>query len=217
MRVLNALQGIRRSKVEKVFHVIRIITVPPVFAVGLLLTVYFMYLNDVMSGGQLLCGLIFLGFLPVLGYPLQKYIPYFRERGREGQRSLAMIFSTAGYIFGCASAFFTKASPALRMIYLEYLLCGIAMLIFNKGFHLKSSGHACGIVAPVLLLFQFGLHVPAMIGIVLIAPVLVSSVKTGRHTVLQLVGGCMIAAGCLILIKLTFVHFAAISQMPFSI
>lgn len=187
---------------EKVFRVIRIITVPPVFAIGLLLTVYFMHHGNVLSDGQLVCGLIFLGFLPVLGYPLQKYIPYFRDRGREGQRSLAMIFSTAGYILGCAAAVLTKASPALCMIYLEYLLGGIAMLIFNKEFHLKVSGHACGIVAPVLLLIQFGLYVPAMIGAILAIPVLVSSVKTGRHTVLQLVGGCLLAAVCLVLIKL---------------
>lgn len=93
---------------EKVFRVIRIITVPPVFAIGLLLTVYSLFHNDVLSHGQLICGLIFLGLLPMLGYPLQKYIPFFRERGREGQRSLAMIFSTMGYVLGCAAAFLTK-------------------------------------------------------------------------------------------------------------
>ena len=44
----------------------------------------------------MLCGLLFLVVLPLLAYPLQKYIPHFKDSGRDGQRSLAMIFSAAG-------------------------------------------------------------------------------------------------------------------------
>lgn len=185
---------------DKVFRVLRIITVPPVFAFAFLLTVYFMQPDPFMSVWQLLCGLFFLGVLPILGYPLQKYIPYFRDKGREGQRSLAMIFSASGYLLGLVTAFAAQAPLALCFIYLEYLLCGIAMLIFNKGFHLRASGHACGIVAPVLLLAYFKLYLPAAIGALLMIPVFVSSVKTKRHTLRQLIGGCLIAAVCLLLI-----------------
>lgn len=185
---------------DKVFRVLRIITVPPVFAFAFLLTVYFMRPDFCMSAWQLLCGLFFLGVLPILGYPLQKYIPYFRDKGREGQRSLAMIFSVSGYLLGLATAFATQAPLALCVIYLEYLLCGIAMLIFNKGFHLRASGHTCGIVAPVLLLVYFKLYLPAAIGALLILPVWVSSVKTKRHTVRQLMGGGLIAAAYLLLL-----------------
>lgn len=183
---------------NQVFRVLRIITVPPVFAAACLLTVYFMRPDTFVSVWQLLYGLFFLGALPVLGYPLQKLIPYFRERGREGQRSLAMIFSVCGYLLGLIAAFVTQAPLTLCLIYLEYLLCGIAMLIFNRGFHLRASGHACGIAAPVLLLAYFKLHWPAAIGALLIIPVFVSSVKTKRHTVQHLVGGCLIAVVCLL-------------------
>ena len=185
---------------NKVFHVLRIITVPPVFAFAFLLTIYFMRPDTFMSVWQLLCGLFFLSVLPVQGYPLQKYIPYFRDKGREGQRSLAMIFGASGYLLGLITAFAMQAPLALCVIYLEYLLCGIAMLLFNKGFHLKASGHACGIVAPVLLFVYFKLYLPAVLGALLIIPVLVSSVKTKRHTVQQLIGGCLIAVVCLLLI-----------------
>lgn len=189
---------------DKVFRILRIVTVPPVFALVFLLTVFFMQPAPFLSVGQLLCGLFFLGVLPILGYALQKYIPYFRDKGREGQRSLAMIFSASGYLLGLITAFVTKAPLALILIYLEYLLCGIAMLIFNKGFHLKASGHACGIVAPVLLLVYFKLYLPSAIGALLIIPVMVSSVKTKRHTLRQLIGGALIAAACLFLTMFLF-------------
>ena len=193
-----------RFTVEKTFRVLRVVTVPPVFAAAFLLTVYFLQPDWRMSILQLLCGIIFLGVLPVSGYGLQKYIPYFREKGREGQRSLAMICSAAGYLLGLVIALATRAPDALVAVYLEYLLCGIAMLIFNKGFHLRASGHACGIVAPVLLLVYFKLYVPAAVGGLFMIPVLVSSVKTKRHTLQQLIGGGLIAAVCLVLIHFSY-------------
>lgn len=186
---------------EKIFYVIRKITVPPIFAMAFLIVIYFMQPSIFTSVGQLICGIIFLAILPILGYPLQKYIPYFKEKGREGQRSLAMIFSVAGYLLGAFIVFITKALSELCIVYLEYLLSGILMLVFNKGFHLKASGHACGIVAPVLLFVYFNMLIPAVIGAVFVIPVLISSLKTKRHTMPQLLGGCMISAVCLVIIK----------------
>ena len=49
----------------------------------------------------------------------------------------------------------------------------------------------------MLLLLVFRLYLPAAVGAALMLPVFVSSVRTGRHTVPQLLGGCLIAAGCL--------------------
>lgn len=165
------------------------------------IVIYFMQPSFFTSAGQLVCGIFFLGILPILGYPLQKYIPHFKEKGREGQRSLAMIFSVAGYLLGTFIVFMTKASSALCIVYLEYLLSGITMLLFNKVFRLKASGHACGIVAPVLLFVYFNLFIPAVIGGLFVIPVLISSLKTKRHTMPQLLGGCMISAVCLVIIK----------------
>ena len=186
---------------EKIFYFIRKITVPPVFAIAFLLVIYLMQPDIFTSVWQLIGGILFLGILPILGYPLQKCIPYFREKGREGQRSLAMIFCVAGYFMGTFIVFATKASFELCIIYLEYLLSGITMLVFNKGFHLRASGHACGIVAPVLLFVYFNMFIPAVIGGLFVIPVLMSSLKTNRHTIPQLLGGCMISAVCLTVIK----------------
>lgn len=186
---------------KKIFMVIRKITVPPIFAMAFLIVIYFMKPYIFTSVGQLICGIFFLGILPLLGYPLQKYIPYFKEKGREGQRSLAMIFSVAGYLLGTFIVFIKRASSELCIIYLEYLFSGIIMLLFNRVFHLKASGHACGITAPVLFSVYFSMFIPAVIGGLLVIPVLVSSIQTKRHTMPQLLGGCMISAVCLVIIK----------------
>lgn len=187
---------------EKIFLIIRKITVPPIFAMALLITLYVRQPFVFSSVGQLLWGIFFLGILPILGYPLQKYIPYFKEKGREGQRSLAMIFSVSGYLLGIITVLIGGASPQLCTVYWDYLLCGILILLCNKVFHRRASGHACGIVTPILLLAHFRIFLPAVIGVFLIIPVFVASLKTKRHTLSQLLGGCAISFSCLILLIL---------------
>ena len=101
---------------DKVFRSIRILTVPPVFALALLVTAYCCLPGVFASPGELLGFILCLSVLPVLGYPLQRVLPHFREKGREGQRSLAMLFSAAGYLLGLAAALITHASRALLVI-----------------------------------------------------------------------------------------------------
>lgn len=178
----------------------RKITVPPVFAALLLIAVYIAFPDGIGSAWHLLGAIFFLAVLPLLAYPLQKYIPKFRDRGREGQRSLAMLFSFSGYAIGTIVAYIASAPARLKMIYLEYLLCGIAMLVINKAFHLKASGHACGIVGPVAMLCFFGLLIPAVIGTAIIVPVFLSSIKTKQHTLPQLMGGSAIPIAVLLVL-----------------
>jgi len=179
---------------DKVFRMIRTITVPPVFAATLLILVYVTHPAYIGSIGHLLGALFFLSVLPTLAYPAQKHIPGFRDRGRAGQRTLAMLFSFGGYLLGTVSAFAFSAPAMLRLIYIQYLLCGIGMLVLNKVFKIKASGHACGSVGPVIMCLYFGLYLPAIIGAALILPVYVSSIRTGQHTLPQLFGGSTIPA-----------------------
>ena len=191
---------------ESVFKIIRKITVPPVFAAALLIIVFIEHASYFGSVWNLLAALFFLSILPTLAYPLQKYFPKYRDRGREGQRSLAMIFSFLGYLIGTVIAFAFSAPIKLKIIYLEYLLCGIGMLLLNKVFRVKASGHACGIVGPVLLFLYLGLYIPAIIGAALILPVYISSVRTKQHTLAQLIGGSTIPA----VVLLTIMVFIAV-------
>lgn len=179
---------------------IRKITVPPTFAALLVITVFVAYPEGIGSIWHLLAAILFLTVLPLLAYPLQQYIPKFKDKGREGQRSLAMIFSFVGYALGTLTAYITLAPGRLKMIYLEYLLCGIAMLVINKVFHLKASGHACGIVGPVVMLSNFGCVLPSIIGLAIVIPVFISSIRTKQHTLPQLVGGSIIPIAVLFLL-----------------
>ena len=144
---------------DKVFKIIRRFTVPPVFATALLIIVYITHTNYFGSIWHLLGALFFLAALPTLAYPFQRFIPKYKDRGREGQRSLAMIFSFAGYLIGTLTAFIFSAPIELKIIYMEYLLCGIGMILLNKVFKIKASGHACGIVGPVIMFIYFGLYI----------------------------------------------------------
>ena len=185
---------------RKISSLIRKLTIPPIFAALLLVAVYVAYPYYFSTIWQLVAGLFFLTVLPTLAYPLQKYIPHFKDKGRDGQRTLAMLFSFAGYLLGTITVYVISAPLQLKLIYMEYLLCGAAMLLLNKCFHLKASGHACGIVGPVILLLYFGLYIPAIIGTALIVPVYISSTRTKQHTAAQLIGGSIIPAAVLCLI-----------------
>ncbi len=153
---------------KKLSKLIRRFTVPPIFAAGLLIIVYAVYPSYFGTVWQLFAGLFFLALFPTLAYPLQKFIPHFKDRGREGQRTLAMIFSFSGYLLGTLVTLVTVAPIELLAIYLAYLLCGIGVVLLNKIIRLKASGHACGIVGPIIMLIYFGLWLPAVIGALLI-------------------------------------------------
>ena len=187
---------------NKIFIFIRRITVPPTFAAVLLILGYLIYPEFFGSAWQLVGGLGFICVLPLLAYPLQKYIPHFKDKGRAGQRSLAMIFSAVGYLLAASVAFLTGAPLEYKIICLEYLFCGISMLVINKVFKLKASGHACGIVGPVLMMIYFKMFIPAAVCALLIIPVFISSVKTKQHSAYQLVGGGFIPLAVLCCIQL---------------
>lgn len=190
---------------QALFKIIRRFTVPPVFAATLLVTVFLVFPEYYGSPLHLVGGLFFLSLLPTLAYPLQKYIPRFRDRGREGQRSLAMLFSFSGYLLGMALSLLTRAPRPLLALYLAYLLCGIGMLVLNKLLGIKASGHACGIVGPIILLYYFGLALPATIGLLLVIPVFISSIQTKQHTAPQLAYGSMIPAVFVTMAYLIFI------------
>lgn len=139
---------------DKIYFTIRKITVAPIMA-AIMLTAFFIFTPEIFqSAFMYVLSLFFLGILPMLAYPLQKYIPPYKNKGRDGQRTLAMIFAVSGYILGIVAGLLAHAPEETLLIYLEYLLSGMVILLFNKCFHKKISGHACGVFA-VLFLISF--------------------------------------------------------------
>lgn len=177
---------------SKFYMIIRKITVAPVLAAFTVIALALFAENVFSSVWEVFLCVFFLSIVPLLAYPLQPFIPGFKSRGREGQRFLAMIFAVLGYVLGIAVNIFSKMSDAWDIIFFEYFISGMLILIFNKLFHLKISGHACGVFGSVSLLSYFGLFAFAAFGVILAAVVLVSSLKTSRHTLPQFIGGSIV-------------------------
>ena len=191
------------EKKNNVWRMIRIITTAPVLAMAAL-TVLWIFRREVFSSVWQFGGLIgCLGILPLLAYPLQRFSPRVQNQGRAGQRILAMIYAFCGYVLSCMICILTKASRNIWMFCLEYLLCGLGILVFNKVLHLKISGHICGIIGPMVLLAQNDLPAMIPVGIIILILVAIASLKINRHTILQMVGGGvvpLIAFGMLLLL-----------------
>ncbi len=185
----------------KFYHRVRIVTAAPILASGLLI-VLGLQRPEIFSGpAQWLLSLLFLGVLPLLGYPLQPYLPYFKTAGRPGQRTLAMLFAALGYLLGCLLLAVTGGTAGCWLVYLEYLLSGIVLLFLNKVCHLTASGHACGAMGPVALLLHFHLYAACIVGLAIAALSIVASKQTRRHTLPQLLGGGLIPWGVLLLLE----------------
>lgn len=146
----------------------------------------------------------FLTVLPLLAYPLQQIVPALRKKGRDGQRHLAMLAAVIGYIGAAICALVLPVSSGIKVISFSYLISGVLLLICSKCFKIKASGHACGVVGPMILLLLFcgwwGLmYLP------LVALVVYSSLKIKRHTLSQLaLGACIAMVSVLLTCPLLF-------------
>lgn len=179
------------DKKEKFQKWVRILTAPPFMALAML-GILFHVRPTVFGGlGNYLLAVLFLTLFPLLAYPLQPVFPHFKDKGREGQRRLAIWMSATGYIIGTATAYICCVSFELKRIYLIYLFSGMLMLLFNKLIGIKASGHACGVVGPVVCLF-YSIGWPALIGLLVLAATCIASLGMKRHTWEELIVGTAI-------------------------
>lgn len=185
----------KKINIEKI---IRVITVAPVMA-AVALSILFILRPGMFNGtADFVMALVFLTVLPLLAYPVQPLIPYFKDKGREGQRLLAIIMAVAGYIGGIIYALARPVSKELLIVYLVYLFSGILIFILNKVIKIKASGHACGVAGPVSYLVYF-LGWYALSGIAVLALVYWASVRMKRHTLKQLIAGSVIPVAALVI------------------
>lgn len=169
---------------EPTARAIRIITLPPIMALFLivLLKGYFPEGHDRMAI-VLLCG------LPLLSYLYWKAMPEQYAQGRTSQRKLAIIFSVVGYVLGLIYCLICDGSKAELLMYLSYVVCGGMIALSSFVFHVKSSGHAAGVTAPVMILTLW-VNPLYLLGFLLMIPVSISSQRLGRHTSKELLLGC---------------------------
>lgn len=181
--------------------VIRVITVAPIMALVMLSILYGVHPGIFHGTSYYILSIIFLTVLPLLAYPLQPFLPKFRNKGREGQRNLAIVMAVLGYLSGIVSAIFFHAPKELLLIYLAYFISGMGVLLFNKVLKIRASGHACGVVGPISILTYF-IGIKALISVIAIVPVYWASLKMKRHTISQLFFGGLIPVFTMIILAL---------------
>lgn len=177
---------------------IRIITVAPVIA-AILVLVLFGYKEYTPVHAAF--ALLFLSGLPLVSYPISMLFKNCRRR--ENQRSLAIAFSVAGYIGGMIFCLCTDSGKIESVVYLTYLLSGVITALFSFLFHIKASGHACGVSGPITVMSIFCSPLFAL-GYALLIPVYRSSLLLKRHTPFQLILGTATPIVCLAISVLVF-------------
>ncbi|MBQ7835719.1 MAG: hypothetical protein IJ389_00510 [Clostridia bacterium] len=189
-------ERIRKRRKRAFAKMLRIITVAPIMA-------FIAFTVMLVTGGifqniyEYLWTLVFMCVLPLTAYPLQKILPPFKDKGRSGQRTLAMIMANVGYILSIVYAMSADISDRLLAVFVTYVLSGASLLIINKAFKFKASGHACGAAGPIGVLVYFLGITPAgiaclILGGALLAAVLWGTVKTHSHTAPQFIIGGII-------------------------
>lgn len=178
---------------EKVARLIRIASVPPIMITGLILILYRFkneYFNNPSDAVIAIC---LLGFVPVLAYPISRFIPVISEKGREVQRKVAFVTNLIGYTVAFVWACIENVGIELWILCATYFFSVVLLTICNICLT-KASGHASSFTGPVLMLiYSFGLMV-SIPGIAVAAAIWWSSVELKRHTAKQLLAGTVICS-----------------------
>jgi hypothetical protein len=176
----------------KIAKAVRVVTIAPISAFVLLIILYIS--RPAVFGGlvHFVSAVVFLVLLPILAYPLQPLVPGFKDQGRKGQRTLAMLMANLGYILGIIFVIFVPSPGGYLLIYLTYFLSGLLFLLCNRAFKIKASGHACGIAGPIAALTYF-VGAKALWGLIVLGAAYWASLAMKRHTKLELVIGTLIS------------------------
>ena len=177
---------------SKFAMIVRVASLAPFVALVAVLLMYFCAVDVVTDPWQIAMVAACLTIMPVLAYPVQMMVPKLRAKGRDGQRTLAIIFSCVGYVVLTVLAFTVGFSPKLQVFALTYLFSGV-VLLFCRLFGFRPSGHCCGVAGPILYLAVFVNPYFAFAALLLV-PVVWSCVALKRHTALQCVVGCLVPA-----------------------
>jgi hypothetical protein len=175
----------------KLAFAVRAATVPPVM-VGILLLLLFLFRKDHFGSPlHMTVSACLLTVLPLVAYPLSMLVPAIRKKGREGQRSLAMYFSTVGYVAVFVYGLIAQVGTGLMHIYAGYLFSVIIILIGNKVFKVRISGHACSVSGPLVYSGYFLGIWGIVVGIVCWGAILWASLVMKRHTLKEFVFGTL--------------------------
>ena len=179
-------------------YVIRVISIPPVM-VSLLVLVLALFSDGFFSSRlDIAAMLVCLALIPLAAYPLSWVIPAVRAKGREGQRNLAFVLTLVGYVLGWLYAKLCSGNLHQIFVYTIYLLSVLLLLLWNKVFHLRASGHACSVTGPTALAGYYLGTAGIIIGAACYLAIFWASVTAKRHKWDEFLGGsvlCLFACG----------------------
>jgi hypothetical protein len=167
-----------------------VITVVPIVAFGVVTALYIAD-KGIFSTYWYLFSLLFLSLIPISAYGLKNVFPAYKNSGRSGERKLAFIFGTISFTLGTVFCFIFKAPDVVKTIFLAYMISSILLSISNAVIKLKSSGHACGVSGPLLLIVFF-LGYKLWYVFLLLPVVFWARLKMERHTAKELLWGTLI-------------------------
>jgi hypothetical protein len=170
---------------------VRILSVPPIMATVMVLLLRLTRPVLFKSPADLWLSLLFLAAVPVLAYPVSWLVPALRERGRDGQRTLAFVFAFIGYICGVLYALLFRRSSGLLMLFLIYFFSALVLTVFNKVLHIRASGHASSVTGPIGYLCAAVVGWCYLLGALLFGFILWASVRIKRHTVPEFLIGSL--------------------------
>lgn len=170
--------------------IIRLFTLPAVLTGAM---AALLWLGGGLSTAEVLAAEVCLMLIPLLAYPAGAVgFPKGPSR-RNRQRTFAMVFSAVGYLLGLFWALGTDASRLCKILFGSYVISTLVLLLLNKGFRFRASGHACSTTAPLIFLsWQFGIGWLLPCALV-VAAVYGASLRLKRHTLPQLTVGSLIS------------------------
>ena len=183
---------------EKLAKFIRIITVAPIMALGLVLVLYFSTVDCFDINYILYLCIALLSIGPSLAYVIERtWHPYQKIKpelsSRDAERELAIKLSIVCYSVLTLIVFTTSQSTLLKQMVLTFFLSVMILYLISKIFAVKPSGHLCGVVGPILFL-AYAISPYFLFAFVLIVITTWSSLKLKRHTILEVVLGALIPA-----------------------
>ena len=180
---------IKKTAAQRLAHAVRIVSAPPVMVAALLVLLWF-FREDVYGGApEFFVSLLCLAVLPVLAYPVSVLIPAIRQKGRDGQRSLAIYFSAVGYLAVFIYGFAAQVGRNLMLVYAGYFFSVVIILLFNKLLHVRASGHACSVSGPLMYTAYFLGLWGIVVGTALWGIIFWASLVMKRHTVSEFILG----------------------------
>lgn len=177
---------------------IRVISIPPLMVTYLLALLFFFCDGVFATTGEFITALAALAIFPALAYPVAAIVPSLRKGGRPMQRKIAFLFSVIGYIAGFVYALFAGFSKPVLTIFTAYLTSLLFLVLFNKVFKIRASGHACSVTSPMFFATYYFGPIALLPSALLYAAIFWASLVTKRHTVREFLLGtlvCVVSAG----------------------